>query len=202
MSIKTNFCALAKATEFGILTPFDRAYSDMIDSSYQPYLRREVTTNGLTNAFFNAVICWYLIKAKADLTWWGEHSFGGDILATALILPWIVAMIVIPLQRRKVRKGIIQPWYCDSSSSPILRLLNRFPQSLWLNGIYFGLLGLLAVAPLTLLLLWIVGASLFTPMEYAIFKGLWAGCLAAITVLPMLVVGLRADLAPAQGSQT
>jgi len=52
-----------------------------------------------------------------------------------------------------------------------------------------------------LLLLWIAGASLFTPIQYAIFKGLWAGCLAAITVLPMLLVGLRADLAPAQASQ-
>ena len=59
----------------------------MIPAHYQPYLRREVTTNGLTNAFFNGVICWYLIKEKVDLTWWGEHSFGGDILATALIYP-------------------------------------------------------------------------------------------------------------------
>ena len=183
------------------MTPFDRAYSAMIVSSYQPYLRREITTNGLTNAFFNGVICWYLIKTKADLTWWGDHSFAGDILATALILPWIVAMIVIPLQRRKVRKDKIQPWHCDSSSSAALQLLNRFPQSLWLNGIYFGLLGMLVVAPLTLLLLWIAGASLFTPIEYAIFKGLWAGCLAAITVLPMLFVGLRAELAPTQESQ-
>ncbi len=201
MSIKTNFCALSKATEFGILTPFDRAYSAMIDSSYKPYLRREVTTNGLTNAFFNGVICWYLIKEKSDLTWWGDHSFAGDILATALILPWIVAMIVIPLQRSKVRKGKIQPWHCDTSSPRILQLLNSFPQSLWLNGLYFGLLGMLVVAPLTLLLLWLAGASLFTPMEYAIFKGLWAGCLAAITVVPMLFVGLRADTAPAQASQ-
>ena len=173
----------------------------MIEPSYQPYLRREITTNGLTNAFFNGVICWYLIKAKADLTWWGDHSFAGDILATALILPWIVAMIVIPLQRRKVRKGKIQPWHCDSSSSAALQLLNRFPQSLWLNGIYFGLLGLLVVAPLTLLLLWIVGASLFTPMEYAIFKGVWAGCLAATTVIPMLLVGLRANVASAHERQ-
>ena len=198
MSIKTNFCALSKATEIGILTPFDRANSDMIDASYQPYLRREISTNGLTNAFFNGVICWLLIKQKADLTWWGEHSFAGDILATALILPWIVAMIVIPLQRRKVRQGKIQPWHCDSNSPQTLRLLNRFPQSLWLNGICFGLLGMLIVAPLTLLLLWIVGANLFTPMEYAIFKGIWAGCLAAITVLPMLFVGLRAERTPAQ----
>ena len=180
------------------MTPFDRANSAMIVSSYQPYLRREVTTNGLTNAFFNGVICWYLIKEKADLTWWGEHSFAGDILATALILPWIVAMIVIPLQRRKVRQGKIQAWRCDGSSSRVLQLLNRFPQSLWLNGVYFGLLGMLAVAPLTLLLLWVVGADLFSPMEYAIFKGIWAGCLASITVLPMLFVGLRAELTPAQ----
>ncbi len=170
----------------------------MIDPSYQPYLRREVTTNGLTNAFFNGVICWYLIKEKADLTWWGAHSFAGDIIATSLILPWIVAMIVIPLQRSKVRKGKIQPWQCDTDSPRILQILQSFPQSLWLNGLYFGLLGMLVVAPVTLLLLWIAGASLFTPMEYAIFKGVWAGCLAAITVLPMLFVGLRAEAAPAK----
>ena len=173
----------------------------MIDLSYQSYLRREVTTNGLTNAFFNGVICWYLIKEKADLTWWGEHSFAGDIIATALILPWIVAMIVIPLQRRKVLKGKIQPWHCDNSSPRLLQFLNRFPQSLWLNGLYFGLLGMLVIAPLTLLLLWVAGARLFTPLEYAIFKGFWAGCLAATTVIPMLLVGLRANVAPENESQ-
>ncbi len=173
----------------------------MINPNYQSYLRREVTTNGLTNAFFNGVICWYLIKTKADLTWWGEHSFAGDILATSLILPWIVAMIVIPLQRSKVRKGKISPWYCTENSHRILKFLHRFPQSLWLNGLYFGLLGMLIIAPATLTLLWVTGASIFTPMEYAIFKGVWAGCLAVCTVVPMLFVGLRADLAPAQESQ-
>ena len=164
----------------------------MIPAHYQPYLRREVTTNGLTNAFFNGVICWYLIKEKVDLTWWCEHSFGGDILATALILPWIVAMIVIPLQRSKVRKGKIAPWHCDDTTRKSLKILAKFPQSLWLNGLYFGLLGMLVIGPITLLGLWLAGAATFTPMEYAIFKGLWAGCLAAVTVIPMLLVGLKA----------
>lgn len=159
---------------------------------YKQHITKELLSNGISNAFFNGIICWYLIKDKGDMPWWGEHSFGVDILATALLLPWIVAMIVIPIQRSKVRKGKLSPWQLSPDMSSVLAFAHRFPKSLWLNGIAFGALGMLIVAPLTLLGLYMAGAELFTPMEYAIFKGVWAGLLAVSLVWLMILVGLRA----------
>ena len=72
------------------------------------YLKRECSVNGLTNAFFNGLICWMLIKNNGTITWWGQHNFGYDILATGFILPFIVTLIVIPIQRSKM--AILLRW--------------------------------------------------------------------------------------------
>ncbi len=164
----------------------------MFPSDYKTYLTREVTTNGLSNAFFNGLACWYLIKDKGDMIWWGAHSFGVDILATAFILPWIVALIIIPLQKVKLRKQKTFTW--DVNNHPdhgMYFLAKRFPEKLWLNAILFGLIGMLFFAPTLLLLIFFSGAEVFTAGEYAIFKGIWAGALAALLTTPMILVGLR-----------
>jgi hypothetical protein len=164
----------------------------MFPNDYKTYLTREVTTNGLSNAFFNGLACWYLMKDKGDLIWWGAHSFGVDVLATAFILPWIVALIIIPLQNMKVRKGKASRWSPAQRSDHFMyRLAARFPQKLWLNAILFGLIGMVFIAPLVLLVLFVAGADTLTPEQYTYIKGAWTGTLAAILTTPMILVGLR-----------
>lgn len=164
----------------------------MFPNDYKTYLAREVTTNGLTNAFFNGLACWYLMKDKGDLIWWGAHSFGVDILATAFILPWIVALILIPLQNMKVRKGKVNRWMPGHNDDHfMLQLVNRFPQKLWLNAILFGFIGMLFVAPLVLLVLFFAGTDTLTPEQYTYIKGAWTGILAALLTTPMILLGLR-----------
>lgn len=164
----------------------------MFPNDYKTYLTKEVTTNGLSNAFFNGLACWYLIKDKGDMPFWGAHSFGVDILATAFILPWIVALIIIPLQRVKLRKGKTTRWDDEQPATHLMYYLAaRFPQKLWLNAILFGLIGMLMFAPTLLLLLFVAQVEVFTAFEYALFKGVWAGILAALLTTPMILVGLR-----------
>lgn len=164
----------------------------MFPNDYKTYLTKEVTTNGLSNAFFNGLACWYLIKDKGDMPFWGAHSFGVDILATAFILPWIVTLIIVPLQKLKVRKGKTTPWDNTQQASHMMYYLaQRLPTKLWLNAIVFGLIGMLLFAPTLLLLLFVSGVEVFTAFEYAIFKGIWAGVLAALLTTPMILAGLR-----------
>jgi hypothetical protein len=164
----------------------------MFPDDYKPYLTKEVTTNGLSNAFFNGLACWYLIKDKGDMPFWGAHSFGVDILATAFILPWIVTLILVPLQKSKVRKGKVNTWNSSLPASHFMYYLAaRFPNKLWLNAILFGLIGMLMFAPLLLMLLFIGQVEVFTAAEYAVFKGVWAGILAALLTTPMILIGLR-----------
>jgi hypothetical protein len=164
----------------------------MFPTDYKTYLTKEVTTNGLSNAFFNGLACWYLIKDKGDLVWWGAHSFGVDILATAFILPWIVALIIIPLQKVKLRKGKTTTW--DTNNHPqhfMYFIAKKMPQKLWLNAILFGLIGMLFIAPLILLILFLAGAETFTAAQYTVVKGVWTGVLAATLTTPMILIGLR-----------
>lgn len=156
------------------------------------YLRHEAMTNGLSNVLFNGVIAWWLLQGQAPREWLGAHSFLIDILATAFVLPFIVALIVIPLQRRKQRKGLTpevntlncHPWFLWALS---------LPKSLFLTATIISSLSMAALGSLTLMLLWLAGIETISVCIYSIFKGVWAGLLAAIVVLPMILYALSAS---------
>ena len=64
----------------------------------------------------------------------------------------------------------------------------------------FGLLGLLVIAPLTLLGFYLLGVQQVEPLHYALFKGVWAGLMAAVLVVPMVLVALRPPALLAAGA--
>ena len=72
---------------------------------------------------------------------------------------------------------------------------DRFPASTFKSALLFGLTGMLVIAPLTLLGFHLFGVDQVTPVNYAIFKGIWAGSTAGLLVIPMVLTALRA---PAQ----
>jgi hypothetical protein len=155
------------------------------------HLQHEVLVSGISNTVFNGLIAWLLLRSGPSLAWGGEHSFVVDVIATALLLPLIVALIVIPLQRGKMNKGKLQPINLGASSFA-QSLADRFPASTFKSALLFGLLGMCVVAPLTLLGFYVVGVEQVSPVNYAIFKGLWAGLMAAVLVIPMVLCALRA----------
>jgi hypothetical protein len=46
-------------------------------------------------------------------------------------------------------------------------------------------------APLTLLGFYLLGVQQIEPLHYALFKGVWAGLMAAVLVVPMVLCALR-----------
>jgi hypothetical protein len=154
------------------------------------HLKHEVLVCGLSNAVFNGLICWLLIRSGPSLAWGGAHSFSVDVIATALLLPLIVALIVIPLQRRKMGKGKLQAIDLGPNSR-LQAFANRFPSSTFKSAGVFALIGVLLIAPLTLLGFYVIGVEQVAPLHYAIFKGLWAGVMAAVLVVPMVLTALR-----------
>lgn len=154
------------------------------------HIRHEVVVCGGSNAVFNGLSAWLLMKSGPNLQWGGDHSFVIDIVATGFILPLIVAFIVIPLQRNKLGKGKLQPVNLGASSF-VQSLADRFPSSTAKSALLFGLIGMLIIAPLTLAGLYVFGVQLISPAYYAVFKGVWAGLMAAILVVPMVLVALR-----------
>lgn len=157
------------------------------------HIRREVLVSGVSNAVINGVLAWLLLRRVPALRWSGEHSFAIDMIATGLLLPLIVALIVIPSQRSKLRKGELQSINLGHGSA-MQSLANRFPSSAWKSALLFGVVGMMIVAPLTLLGVYVLGINEVSPLHYAIFKGVWAGAVAAVLVIPMVLIALRESL--------
>jgi hypothetical protein len=145
---------------------------------------------GVSNTIFNGLIAWWLLKSGPGLGWTGEHSFVVDVFATALLLPLIVALIVIPLQRGKLNKGKLQPIDLGPSST-MQWVANWLPAGTFRSALLFGLFGMCVLAPLTLLVFYLLGVEQFSPVNYAIFKGIWAGAMAGLLVIPMVLLALR-----------
>lgn len=160
------------------------------------HLRHEAMVGGVSNTVFNGVIAWLLLKNGAPLAWTGASSFVIDVCATAFLLPFIVALIVIPLQKGKLAKGKLAVIDLGGQSR-VQQLVDKMPDSTFANALLFGLAGLCLIAPLTLLAFNLVGVVEVSPLHYAIFKGLWAGLMAAVLVLPMVLVALRSRNAAA-----
>lgn len=162
----------------------------MTESAARGHLRHEILVGGISNAVFNGLIAWLLIKSGPALRWAGDHSFAVDVIATALLLPFIVALIVIPLQRGKLNKGKLQSIDLGTSSL-VQSVANRLPESTFKCALLFGLFGTCVIAPVTLLGFYLAGVQEVSPMNYAIFKGVWAGLMAAVLVIPMVLCALR-----------
>lgn len=154
------------------------------------HLQHEALVGGISNAVFNGLIAWLLLRSGPSLAWGGEHSFAVDVIATAFLLPFIVALIVIPLQRRKMTRGAL-PTMSLGHDSTVQSLAERLPTATFKSALLFGLAGIALVAPLTLLAFYLAGVAQIAPLHYAIFKGLWAGLIAAVFVIPMVLCALR-----------
>jgi hypothetical protein len=154
------------------------------------HLKQEARVSGISNALFNGLFAWLLLRGGAALTWTGDNSFVVDILATAFILPVIVAFIVIPIHKRKLAKGTIQPMDFGDNSS-LQGWVNRLPAPTLGNALCFGLMGICLATPIPLVAFYAGGVEQISPLNYAIFKGVWAGSMAAVLVIPMVVSALR-----------
>lgn len=154
------------------------------------HIQHEILVCGASNTVFNGLSAWLLMKGGPSLQWSGDHTFVVDLVATAFILPLLVAFIVIPLQRSKLNKGKLQPLNLGTSSF-MQSLADRFPASTPKSALLFGLIGMLIIAPLTLAGLYLLGIQAISPGYYAIFKGIWAGLMAAVLVVPMVLIALR-----------
>ncbi|MBW2273880.1 MAG: hypothetical protein JRG96_11455 [Deltaproteobacteria bacterium] len=153
------------------------------------HIRRQAISNAFFNTLINGWVAWLLIKENPVLPLWGAPSVAVDLVATGFLLPFIIALIVIPLNRRDLRKGKFAVLRLDPSI-PLHRWLGPWPRSLPLRALLFGLIGALVVAPLTILVFVVLGIDPIAPMHFAVFKGFWAGALAGVMVVPMATLAL------------
>ena len=153
------------------------------------YIRREMLINGFSNAIFNGVIAWLLLKDTVWKPLWGGSGIAVDMAATSALLLFIVALIIIPLNRSKARKGAVSEFQWNSAY-PLHQVWQRMPSALLLRALIFAVLGLTIVTPLSLLPWLLLGIEGMTGSGYALYKGVWAGLVAGIVCAPMIQLGL------------
>lgn len=131
------------------------------------------------NFLINAVIAWALFRALPVVPLWGPQSIMVDTLWTAFLLPFLSCLIVIPLERRAVRKGLLQPVAWRNPGHVLLRWL---PRPTFLRALVFGVLVVLLVPWPTWAVLSLLGVEGMSFWGFWAFKSLFATGLAALVV--------------------
>jgi hypothetical protein len=153
------------------------------------YIRKSAVNNFFINLVINGLIAYFLNRSKTMLHLGGEHGFGLDIVITAFALYFLITWILIPVSRMHVRKGHAPKLKWDETSR-LHKILSKFPKGAFVNAVIFSILGMLVVVPVTLGILYILGATEMTPAKYAVFKGVWAGTIAGALVFMIVPIGL------------
>ncbi|WP_419533880.1 hypothetical protein [Endozoicomonas sp.] len=154
------------------------------------YLKHEMLVCGTSNTLLNMLIAWLLLKDGNPISWKGENNFVGDMIATSFLLSFIISLILISVNQRKLIKGKVGE-IDFGPGSRLQQWVNRLPSGKLGNAFCFGLLGLLIAVPLPLAGFAILGVEQFAPVDYAVFKGFWAGALSTLIVVPIVMSALR-----------
>ena len=153
------------------------------------YMRVEIMASVVINVVINVLIIWFDKKDEGTLYLYGDKGYGIDIIATCFLLFFLMSLVVLAIQRSRVKSGKAPDFSWDMDQIPH-QILARFPRSIWLSAFLFGLLALVIYAPLTLVALAFAGIGEFTPLNYTIFKGIWVALMVWIAVPSVLRVGL------------
>lgn len=158
-----------------------------MNHSLQSHIRTQARHNFVINLVLNGAIAWFLLRDKPALTAWGEHGYGADLMITGFLLAALVAVFTMKIHRAKLAKGEHEP-VPAAALGTLSRVATRND---WSNSLLFGLAGALLGAG-TVGMLMLLPLPPFSPLAYAVFKGVWAGILAALVIPPAIKLGLRA----------
>ncbi len=149
------------------------------------YIAKEALVNGVINGIVNGAFAWYLSAGKVALPVWGASGILVDFVATAAILVFILSVIVLPLQRRKLVK-LSMP-----DAEPPLRFLRYLgwlaPQRDALKALALALI----MALLSLPVLWLgfsfAAGEVMGRLDYTLLKSLYTAVVAG-AVVPLLIL--------------
>lgn len=162
------------------------------NQDFQRSAKIETVANGTVNAILNGLLTWLILGGGDSLTLGGDNSYVVDTAATAFVFPFLLSLIMISLNRRKLSAGKIDAVQL-SPENPLHAKLARLPESIWRQALVFAVIATLVTTPLVVGLLWLAGLHEIPPASYAIIKGAWTGMLAAALTLPIMLVARRAS---------
>ena len=138
--------------------------------------------SGVFNFVLNGVIAWLLFRSLEHVPLWGQQSIAGDTIGTCFFLPFLTALIVTPLVRRRVSGGSLAALGWTRESHPALGWL---PQGTFARAFVLGLGCALLLGPASVWALGRLNVSELTLWSFVGFKAAFAGIL-ALLVTPVI----------------
>lgn len=136
---------------------------------------------GVVTALINIGIAWLMVADREELPLWGAVSVAGDVLGTALVLPFLVCLIITLQTRHAVRKGRLSPLQLPPSLLPLVPWISASARrrSMLMAACGFILVGLPMVAGLVALSPQPMAAGTFLVFK-SVFAGIFAGLLGPV----------------------
>ena len=136
------------------------------------------------NFLLNGAIAWALFRGMARVPLWGQQSIAGDTIATCFFLPFLTALIVTPLVRRRVTAGTLAALGWTRETHPPLGWL---PSGTFKRALVLGVACLLVLGPLSIWLLDRYGVDELGFWSFVAFKATFAAAL-ALVVTPVISI--------------
>ena len=139
------------------------------------------------NVAFNGVIAWLILREHEAIPLWGEAAMAPDLLATGILLPVIMTLIVSRVIGGQVAKGTLPPL-----DREIIATHGLHQRPALVRGLVLALFATLCGSLPIVALLDLASAQPVSLWGFVTFKALWAGALAAIVSPPMAYWALAA----------
>ncbi len=138
--------------------------------------------SAVINFLLNGAIAWGLFRSFERVPLWGQQSIGVDTIATCFFLPFITALIVTPLVRKRVQAGTLAALGWTRETHPALGWL---PSGTAMRALVLGIVCALAIGSLSVWALGRLGVSELAFWPFVGFKAAFAAALAFV-VTPVI----------------
>jgi hypothetical protein len=157
----------------------------MLNPAQRAFITNEqILVPAVFNLALNAGLGWVLFHKHVPVPLWGDPSIANDIIGTLFFLPFFTCLVVTPLVKKAAQAGKVEGLAITPAEHPVLRLL---PRSVWARAGFIGLACVVLFAPPSIGLLTAIGMQGWSIGTAVIFKGVFAGLLAAL-VTPYLAL--------------
>jgi|SRR5579862_7085045 len=160
------------------------------------HLRFLLLEQGIGAAVFNFVlnggIAWLLFRGLERVPLYGQQSIAGDTVATCFFLPFLTALIVTPLVRRRISAGTLAALGWTRESHPLLAWL---PAGTAKRALVLGIGCALVIGPMSLWALSRLEVIELSFWSFVAFKAAFAAGLALLVTPVISLWALAATVA-------
>jgi hypothetical protein len=170
------------------------AWNELTAEHRRWLLINAVLVTAVINGAISAFIAWVLSASEDEIPLWAAPLVGGpstivDTVATLFILPFITTLILTTVAWHEMRQGKLAPLLIDRNTDP---LLARMPPKRARRGVYFGVLTVVLLAPVSVVLLVAFDFGDISVGDFVLYKTIF-GILLGLVVTPPICIAAMTD---------